>query len=258
MNKKIGLVLLALVVTLGVGVGISLAQDHGPDEYVALRAHLANTGCPYVTLEDGTTETAFWFPADPDLSGPQGQVYNTTSHTFEMNNLYPGFGYYYAQGAEPCDEPPYILYFVRNQDMDDTSEIGAINVDVYTLDGATPVPCSWIEVETYDSILTDIEADVAAKIDALGVSPFVADAMETAFAHGSIQEGDVLQAAGYGQGDPDTWGCYGLWIRVPFEDIPGAVPMSEAAYISITIDPPSGAFADFGPYFVQSPGSTDE
>lgn len=255
MDKKIGLILLALLLTLGAGVGISLAQDHDPDQFVAIRAHLADTGCPYVTLGDGTTEAAVWFPPDPDIEDPQREYYTKTYHQFGMLNVYPGFGYYDSPGSAPCDEPAYVLYFVRNEDMDSFSEIGPITVNTYTLEGSTPVPDpAWLEVEPYDSIIPDISADVSAKLNSLGLDPAVVTAMETAFLNGSIQEGDSLLPAMAGETNPGTWGCYGLWIKVPFEESDGAVPMGVPAYITVAIEPPGGGGAtpevEFGPYFI--------
>lgn len=245
MSNKLTLIILALIVTLGVGIGIAVAQalNHDDDQYVALRAYLANSGCPYVGVDGNGQDATAWFAPVPGTTPTPGQYYQTTTHTFELANLYPGFGYYYFPGASPCDDPSYILYFVRNEDQDDPSKIGPITVTTYTLDESLNkvIPCPWLQITRYDdpewNIKPDIKADVESKIDALPTSDGVKAAMKTAFLRGCIKEGDTLERADLGESDPSTWGCYGISIRVPFEDVDGEIPQGEPAYITITIEP---------------------
>lgn len=245
MGNKLTLIIAALVITLGVGIGIAVAQalNHDDDQYVALRAYLANSGCPYVGVDGNSPDAVEWFGPVPGTSPTPGSYYQTTTHTFELANLYPGFGYYYFPGSDPCDEPSYILYFVRNQDGDDPSTIGPITVTTYTLDENLNkvIPCPWLQITRYDdpewNIKSDIRSDVEAKIDSLPASAGAKAAMKTAFWRGSIKPGDILARGDLGEADPSTWGCYGISIRVPYEDVDGQIPQGVPAYISITIEP---------------------
>lgn len=261
MDKKIGFIILALVITLGIGVGVSLAQSPEDDQYVAIRAHIADTGCEFVSLDDFDpeqpdiveTEKIEWFDSVAGSETPSEEYYQSTTHTFQLNNVFPGFGYDIPRN-DPCDEVCYLLYFVRNEDMDDPSTIGIIDVQVYTLDSGNPVPCSWVDVKPYDdtswNILPDIISDVNGKIDSLPTGTEAKTAMKTAFANGCLQEGDVLQRGDLGEGDSSTWGCYGISVKVPFEEYQGHVPQGDTAYVTVTISPTENRPAV---YFMEAP-----
>lgn len=234
MNKKIGLILLAIVVTIGIGLGAALASpDHAPEQHVFLRAHLADTGCPYVTLANDAPQMALWWEA----GDYEGHPYPLTHH-FELNGVYPGFG----QSIAPCDKPSYVLYFLRNEDTKEESKIGAIDVIV---------SADWVKYQPYDAILGNIQSDVYQRIDDMGaqegLAPDVIAAMKAAFDRGCIETGDALAPSLSVGENPLAWGCYGITLRVPDVD-EGA---SATIDISIT-PPPEGELTESGPHFLDS------
>ncbi|MBM3133459.1 MAG: hypothetical protein FJZ95_10595 [Chloroflexi bacterium] len=238
MNKKIGLILLAIVVTIGIGVGAALASpDHSPEQHVFLRASVADTGCEYVSLTPD-----LWPEAVPQME--TWWASGTLSAQFLLNGVYPGFGQNLV--TPECSRPCYVLYFLRNEDKE-PSTVGAIDVHV----DITPPGAMQIKWETYDSIMDEVRDGVYQQINKMGLTPEVTAAMKDAFERGCIETGDALAPSPAVGENPLAWGCYGMTVRVPDAINPeGNAPPS--ATISISIAPPESELQGTGPHFLDS------